>query len=89
MSRSVFESIPFASYFAPHRRKVEGSSSTSAQEMDSGQKFSNVTTVTKIRCTPATLRYYRNVTIRDDRIGEFFFFKTLLISRNAFQEDSS
>lgn len=72
MSRSVFESIPFASYFAPHRRKVEGSSSTSAQEMDSGQKFSNVTTVTKILCTPATLRNVMK--IRDDR-GEFFLSK--------------
>lgn len=56
MSRNVFESIPFASYFAPHWRKVRGFSSTSIQEMDFGQKFLNATTVTKILCTPAISR---------------------------------
>lgn len=83
MSRNVFESIPFASYFAPHRRKVGGSSSTSVQEMDSGQKFSNVTTVTKILCTPATSRYY--VTRWKFGTITFFFFKILLTWRNVFQ----
>lgn len=88
MSRNVFESIPFASYFAPHRREVEGSSSTSVQEMDSGQKFPNVTTVTKILCTLRDITILRNVMkIRNGR-GEFFF-KILLISRNVFQGNST
>lgn len=78
MSRNVFESILFASYFAPHRRKVEGPSSTSVQEMDSSQKFSNVT-VTKILCTPATVGYYlcNAIKIRiycDEFFSKFFYF---------------
>lgn len=72
MSRNVFESIPFASYFAPHRRKVEGSSSTSVQEMDSGQKFSNATTFYENSMHSRDITVLRNaMKIRNDR-GELF-----------------